>query len=82
MKSRAKAIPGSKRFMCPTCSTSPLARTASRSALALLDADAERLLDEHVLARLERLRARPATWNWSAIATITASTLGSASIAS
>ena len=46
-----------------------------------LDGRAQRLLDQDVLPGLERLQRR-GTWNWSAMATITASTWGSASMAS
>ena len=57
------ASAGSKRRIVPTWSMRPLASTACHELLALRDGDAERLLDQHVLARRERPGVRLGTWN-------------------
>ena len=72
-RSSAARTTGSRRVTCPTRSVSRAAAAASTSAAALLDRDADRLLDEEW--RPAATAARPTeTWLPGGVATTTAST--------
>jgi hypothetical protein len=79
MKSWAWAMPSSKRRCVPTWSVSPEASTSALSASHSWTVTPIGFSTRTCLPAAMALEAI-ATWNWSAIATMTASTSGSASI--
>lgn len=81
MNARAAWMPGSKRFMWPTWKTLPLSATASRSASASSTVTATGFSHSTCLPAVSA-RREAGTWKASAVAMMTASISGSASIRS